>query len=128
MKKKQECTWVFGHRTSENPHFQALVQVWGVPDDFEGSYIEDHDVIMNKKGKHTAWNDKYSTNLYGNNNDVNLELQPTPGYVFWLTNSGELHYLSTEKTSSYALSPQLVDLPGLFLPSRILDTFFSDQL
>lgn len=80
---------------------------------------------MNKKGKHTAWNDKYSTNLYGDNNDVNLELQPIPDYVSWLTSAGELHYLAIEKTSSlYASSPQLVDSPGLFLPSRILDTFF----
>ena len=85
-------------------------------------------MIMNKKGKHTAWNDKYSTNLYGNNNDVNLELQPIPDYVFWLTSSGELHYLSIEKTSSYALSLQLVDLPGLFLPFRILDTFLLSTL
>ena len=123
--KKEECTWVYSPSTSENPHFQALVQVWGVPEDFEGSYIKDYNVIMNKKGKHTAWNDKYSTNLYGNNNDVNLELQPIPDYVSWLTSGGELHYLSIEKTSSlYAVSPQLVDVPGLFLPSRILDTFF----
>ena len=123
--KQGECTWTYGPNTSENPHFQALVQVWGIPEDFERSHTEDYNVIMNKNGKRTAWNDKYSTNLYGNVNDNNLELQSIPDHVLWLTSGGELHYLAFEKTSSlYASSPQLVDSPGLFLPSRILDTFF----
>ena len=36
--KKRECTWMYGPSTSENAHFQALVQVWGIPEDFERSY------------------------------------------------------------------------------------------
>ena len=80
-----ECTWMYGLNTSENPHFQALVQVWGIPEDFERSYTENYNVIMNKNGKHTAWNDKHSTNLYGNVNDNSLELQPIPDNVLWLS-------------------------------------------
>ena len=114
--RKEECTWTYGPSTTENPHFQALMQVWRIPEDFEGSYIEDYNVIMNKKIKRTAWNDKYSTKLYRDANNNNLVLQPIPDYVSWLT--------SGETSTLYASSPQLVDTPGLFLPSRVLDAFF----
>jgi hypothetical protein len=117
--RKQECEWIYCPETM-NPHFQALVQTWGVSDDFERSYVQDYNIIMNNHGKCTAWKDKYSTTLYDDSDSVNSELQPIPDFVRWIDSGGELHYLSYEKTSLLGL----IDTPQLFLPSIILDTFF----
>ena len=121
--RKDECEWTYSPKSSDHPHFQALVNAWGVPEDFERSYIEDYQVIMNKTDRRTAWKDKYSTNLYGTDNEDNFELQPIPDYVSWLTSGGELHYLSFEKTAAL-YSSEILDSPELFLPSRILNNFF----
>ena len=55
-------------------------------------------------------------------NRNNLELQPIPDFVSW-QQSGELRYLSYEKTSRLYES-LLIKTPELFLPSIILDNLF----
>lgn len=121
--RKEECEWAYTPRSSCNPYFEALVEVWNVPKDFEGKYITDYNEIMNKGERCSAWKDKYSTTLYGNKSDKNCELQPIPDYVTWFKTNGELHYLSFEKTTKL-YEEMAIETPALFLPSRILDFFF----
>ena len=33
----------------QNPHFQAIVDVWGVPETFERHYTEDYNLISGTK-------------------------------------------------------------------------------
>ena len=121
--RKEECQWTYKPRAGSNPHFEVLVQTWGVPEDFEGSYADDYSLIMNSRDRLTAWKDKYSTTLYGTGNEMDFELQPIPDYTTWLQNEGELHYLSCEKTA-ILYNTRAIKRPALFLPSRILDLFF----
>ena len=122
--RKEECDWTYGIENVKNPHFQAIVDVWGVPETFERHYTEDYILISGNKNDadRTCWNDKYSTNIYGKDNRNNLELQPIPDFVSW-QQSGELRYLSYEKTSRLYES-LLIKTPELFLPSIILDNLF----
>lgn len=102
-KKKEECEWI----NPINTLFLALVQTWGVSLEFERKYVEDYRLIMeDHKDNHSAWKDKYSTTLYGpSHKSKHWELQPIPDFVRWLK-SGELHYLSYEKTTLlYESSP-----------------------
>ena len=85
-------------RKGNNPYFQALVDVWGVPENIERRYTDDYDIIQNNNNTNrTCWNDKYSANLYGKDCEENFELQLIPDFVSW-QQTGELHYLSYEKT------------------------------
>ena len=122
--RKEECDWTYGIENVKNPHFQAIVDVWGVPETFERHYTEDYNLISGTKNDadRTCWNDKYSTNIYGKDNHNNLELQPIPDFVSW-QQRGELHYLSYEKNSKLYES-LLIKSPELFLPSIILDNLF----
>ncbi len=121
--RKKECEWTYSVENVDNPTFQALVEVWDVPEYIERKYTDDYDIIMNNtSGRRICWNDKYSTNLYGKRYEKNFELQPIPDFVSWQQN-GELHYLSYEKTLLLCNS-ELIETPELFLPSRILDNLY----
>ena len=78
--------------------------------------------MNNSTTNRTCWNDKYSTNLYGKDCEENFELQTIPDFVSW-QQTGELHYLSYEKTLSLYNS-ELITTPNFFLPSRILENLF----
>ena len=78
--------------------------------------------MNNSTTNRTCWNDKYSTNLYGKDCEENFELQTIPDFVSW-QQTGELHYLSHEKTLSLYNS-ELITTPNFFLPSRILENLF----
>ena len=124
--RKEECDWTYGIENVKNPHFKALVDVWGLPETFERHSTEDYNLISvtyctKNDADRTCWNDKYSTNIYGKENHNNLELQPIPDFVSW-QQSGELHYLSYEKTSKLYES-LLIKTPELFFPSKFLTTY-----
>ena len=99
--------------------------VWQVERDFEGEYIRDYRLINNDIIQTTtAWKDKYTTSLYSVN-DVNchrFELQPVPDFLKW-HKTRELHYLPVEERA-LLLGP-CDTIPGLFLPSNILDLCFT---
>ena len=55
-----------------------------------------------------------------------LSLQPIPDYIRWVNENGELHYLSFEKTEHLTREySKIATSSDLFLPGRILDTFFN---
>ena len=96
--------------------------------DFTGSYLEDHQMLNNEllEDMVTSWRDKYTTVVYSVKPDISCnrhELQPLPDYIRWIK-TGELHYLPMEETSIISNGPW-TNIPGAFLPSKILDLFFN---
>ena len=104
---------------------QDISNAWELDEKFTGSYAEDYKIITNKlvQTHRTSWIDKYTTAVYSPSLPGNeLQLQPLPDYLRW-SKCGELHYLPIEER-------KMVDkgvwdeMPGLFLPSHILDLCF----
>ena len=40
---------IYGIENVKNPHFQAIVDVWGVPETFEHHYTEDYNLVSGTK-------------------------------------------------------------------------------
>lgn len=124
--RKSECTWTY--KPVQNFCLETLICAWGIPNSFEGSYAQDYDIITNATGPRT-WKDKYSTTIFSKekvakDGVLNVE-QPVPDYVRWFRSSGELHYLSFEKTVAIiSQSKEIVLRPGEFLPTRLLELLF----
>lgn len=58
--------------------------------------------------------------------DFESVLQPIPEYIRWVTEKGELHYLTLEKTTHLIRENcEIGSSNDLFWPWRILDTFFN---
>ncbi len=124
--RKSECTWKY--KPVQNSCLETLICVWGVPNNYEGTYAEDYSIITNATGPRT-WKDKYSTTIFSNKKvasvgKLNVE-QPVPDYVRWFQSNGELHYLSFENTVAIISKSSEINLrPGQFMPSRVLELFF----
>ena len=99
---------------------------WDLESEFQGNYITDYKTIHNTllDDVRTAWTDKYTTSLYSLHNPQcrRYELQPVPDYLRWYK-TGELHYLPLEERS--LLKGPWDEIPGAYLPSRILDLCLS---
>ena len=99
---------------------------WTVDLQFEGRYQNDYRLINNDLTvERTAWKDKYSTVLYspGHIFCSRREMQPIPDVIRWLS-CHELHYMPWQEALLLEDGPWH-DIPGLFLPSKILDLFFT---
>ncbi len=99
---------------------------WGVDVDFEGDYLHDYQLLNNDLvDDRTSWKDKYSTTLFSPSIDISCgrkELQPLPDVLRWLK-VHELHYMPWQEAPLLERGPW-DDIPGLFLPSKILDLCF----
>jgi len=98
-----------------------------VNEQFEGDYRKDYQSLHNEliEDVRTAWVDKYTAAIYTRDEDANCrryELQPIPDYLRWYK-TGELHYLPLEERA--LLSGPWDEIPGVYLPSRVLDLCFS---
>ena len=114
------------YKPQKNEILNWLEIQWDVDDNFEGDYMNDYLAITNELSgeKRTAWIDKYTTSLYSVR-DVQCrryELQPMPDYLRWFK-TAELHYLPLEERAIF--SGPWDNIPGAYLPSRILDLCFS---
>ena len=128
---KQECKWTYN--PIHNDITKTLSVVWNVDtQNFTGQYTNDYKLVNNELAQvQTAWNDKYQTTLWRPDNtwigeqQERNKLQPIPDYVRWLKTS-EFHYLTLERNSRITRSVQgrWNTVPGLFLPSRLLDMLF----
>ena len=58
--RKKECDWTSGIENVKNPHFQALVDMWGVPRTFERHYTEDYNLVSGTRNDtdRTCWKNK----------------------------------------------------------------------
>lgn len=128
--EKQECHVYYEAR--ENCITETLSEVWGIDAQFKGTYKEDYLRINNVLGtQRTAWCDKYQTTLWRQDNNWSgpncsrTVVQPLPDYIRWLK-TNELHYLTIERNSRIAstLDGRFQIMPGLFLPSRLLDLLY----
>ena len=117
--KKLECDWSYG--PNKNDYFNSLVNCWQIEENFKGSYAADYKVISN------AQRDKYGTRIWNPGmEEGTLSLQPIPDYIRWVNENGELHYPSFEKTQHVTREDsKIATSSDLFLPGRILDTFFN---
>jgi hypothetical protein len=96
-----------------------------------GSYNEDYKLLYNSaKKKRTAWVDKYQTTMWREDDNWigsaqrRHALQPIPDYVKWLE-KGEMHYLTLERNCRISEHKgRWNEMPGLCLPSRVLDIFY----
>lgn len=129
--KKQECKWTYN--PLQNDITETLSVVWNVDtQNFIGQYTNDYKLVNNELAQErTAWNDKYQTTLWRADHawigeqQLRKKLQPIPDYVRWLK-TNELHYLTLERNSriTCAVQGRWNTVPGLFLPSRLLDMLF----
>ena len=125
----EECKGEFSE-TYKARSCELLTQLhvaWNVDLHFEGTYQNDYQLINNDLTvERTAWKDKYSTVLYSPGHIIlycsRRELQPIPDVIKWL-NCHELHYMPWQEASLLEDGPWC-DIPGLFLPSKVLDLFF----
>ena len=103
-----------------------LHQLWGIPLDFEGNYLHDYKLLNNElTSERTAWTDKYTTALFSPFYSLDSKrkvLQPVPDICRWLK-SNELHYMPWQEAACLEHGPW-DEIPGLFLPSKILDLCF----
>ena len=105
--------------------------LWGLKEDFVGSYREDYQVLQNtleEEGERTSWMDHYSTTVFNPDlkspmSRVSLTLQPIPDYVRWLNTGGKLHFMPYEKMQELKLQV-VAETPAVFLPSKILEMTF----
>ena len=117
------------YKPEQNKVLQDLHLFWNVDMQFEGSYMNDYKMIINEYSDEfrTCWSDKYTTVIYSYLQDHDLtirrhELQPLPDYIRWFK-TGELHYLPLEERE--LLSGEWDNIPGVFLPTTILDLCFT---
>ena len=121
---KQAVTTVYKVKNCEllnDLHF-----TWGIDIDFESSYLHDYQLITNQMSTPTAWKDKYTTSLFSPSCVIACpreELQPIPDYFRWL-HCCELHYMPWKETNLLEQGPWK-EMPGLYLPTKILDLCFS---
>ena len=117
--KKLECDW--SYEPNKNEYFNSLVNCWQIDENFKGTYAADYKVISN------AQRDKHGTRIWNPGmEEGTLSLQPIPDYIRWVNENGELHYLSFEKTEHLTREySKIATSSDLFLPGRILDTFFN---
>ena len=106
-----------------------LHYTWETPLEFIGSYMQEHLLFHNEllTDRVTSWKDKYTTVLYSPKREITCnryELQPLPDYIRW-TKTGELHYLPLEEAANIAHGRSWTDIPGAFLPRKILDLLFN---
>ena len=97
---------IYGIENVKNPHFQAIVDVWGVPETFEHHYTGDYNLISGTKNDadRTCRNNKYSTNIYGKDNHNNLELQPIPDFVSWQQSGIDVQYQRSESDGQISVT------------------------
>lgn len=103
----------------------ALHCTWGVDLDFQQSYKHDYALLTNKlTDERTSWEDKYTTSLFSPLPVpfARKEAQPLPDYLRWV-DTCELHFMTLQKTSLLEAGPW-DNIPGMFLPSNILDLCF----
>lgn len=119
------------YRPVKNNLWKEVAVLWGLQEDFIGSYREDYQVLQNKfheEGERTSWMDPYSTTVFNPDltspiNNVNFTMQPIPDYVRWLNSGGELHYVPFEKMQMLKFHV-VENTPAAFLPSKILEMAF----
>ena len=121
-KKEDETTY----EPVRNEVLEYLENVWHVDKNFKGCYSEDYSTLTSPT---TACIDKYSVSIFRKNEDWTIgkplerfDRQPLPDYKRW-EETGELHYLSYEARRDFPRGPW-DECPGLFLPDRVLETFF----
>ena len=114
--KAQEC-WLL----------QYLNLFWEVDLNFEGKYKQDYDLLQNNtdQPEKTAWIDKYTTTLFSRQliPIPRYDPQPLPDYIRWMKTC-EFHYMTSEEVSLLQSGPWH-DIPGIFIPSRILDICYT---
>ena len=111
----------------DNVLFQSLVIAWGLKDAYGGKYIEDFKPLYNKYcTKITAHRDKYTICIVTPEADIVASMpnviQPIPDYLRWLK-TNELHHLHLSERVKIR-SGLWDEMPGLFLPSTIMDFVF----
>ena len=122
--KKEECTNT-SYKLKTGALSYALNVAWGIDEEYTGDYLQDYKLMSNKYNVCTSWTDKYTSTFYTPAHVSTLkrfELQPLPDYVRWLK-CCEFHYMPW--TEACKLQQGIWEkLPGLFVPSRILDLCF----
>ena len=117
--RKDSCRETY-KPASNSSTFQQLVQVWDVDKSFTGSYTSDYSLLQNNS---LTSLDKYTT-VITSNLDIPKPKQPLPDYITWyISIDHELHYLSYEDRNKLPEGPW-EGIPGLFLPTVILDLGF----
>ena len=131
---KSECRKnedVAQYEPIKNDLWKEVCVLWGLKEDFVGSYSEDYQVLQNtleEEGERTSWMDHYSTTVFNPDlkspmSRVSLTLQPIPDYVRWLNTGGQLHFMPYEKMQELKLQV-VAETPAVFLPSKILEMTF----
>lgn len=120
---KQEYT--DSYQVKDRDLLNELHFTWGVDPTFDGSYHNDYAIITNGLEKTTAWKDKYTTTLFSPTAGLccTKQIQPLPDYLRWLR-ACELHYMTTDEVKLLEPGPW-DEIPGIFLPSKILDLCFT---
>ena len=91
--RKQDCDWTYAPII--NDYFYSLLNCWKVDENFKGVYVEDYKLICNSR------TDKYRAQICNVEMEKDNEsvLQTMPEYIRWVTEKGELRYLTLEKTT-----------------------------
>ena len=99
--------------------------IWGVDTNFKGEYYDDYRLVQNDLPEKTAWTDKYSTTIFSPSHDISCRrmIQPIPDMLRWIS-VHELHYTPWQEADVLQQGPWN-EIPGLFIPSKILDLCFS---
>ena len=128
LNEEQKMLNCEGYKAKQCWLLQYLHLFWEVDMDFQGSYISDYDLLQNGTSQasgQTAWIDKYTTTLFSKTTMPipRFNPQPLPDYVRWVKTC-EFHYMTSEEASLLEEGPWH-DIPGLFIPSRILDICYT---
>ncbi len=102
---------------------EQLHLIWNDDLDFQWSYIRDYNILLNELSEdRTSWTDKYTTAIYSPTFNIRCprnECQPLPDY------SKHMSYITYRAKRKPYWHMQTDELPGINLPTRILDLSFA---
>ena len=111
----------------KNSLFDNLTITWNLDVSFTGSYIEDYNLLRNKREDITLSHvDKYTTCLVSSDAGAETclvtKIQPLPDYMRWIRTC-EMHYMSLSERVKLEFGVW-DNTPGLLLPSTTLDLIY----
>ena len=102
----------------------SLHCTWDVDLDFQQSYKHDYALLRNElSDERTSWEVKYTTSLFLHYLSLLSGKRPSHYQTIFAGLIRELHFMTLQKTSLLEAGPWDT-IPGMFLPSKVLDLCF----
>lgn len=118
LSEGKKFSFTKSYKANNSSLLEKLNAIWDIDKDFAGTYVADYKRLTDEE---LTWKDKY-TFFTRENDQCEMPLQPIPDYLRWL-NTSELHYIDIQMRVKIPHGTW-DELPGMFLPSSILEKIY----